>query len=192
MIRIQDFRTNSPIPGRDMKYVPPGVESWQITDEGFASKKCKDLLKTLPFDQLVASRNCHTEKFLYHQDKLKDLCWYLPNPSDREIMKGVFTTLISGVFPKPYNYYATFVALVGQYGLFMIDNYFDMQDHARLMTWHASLADACNEIILNRKAFKRFYREGGFRKSSSSVGSLAWRGGGSFDAMGRIRPSRNF
>lgn len=137
---------------KECKWVPKGVPSRDVDENGMISETAKARLRTISFEQLVASRNLHQEKFFQHRDEIAYLCLNCTDFTCQDAAKALFFGLIAGwATPLSFNYWAAFIAAAGVYGIKLIDTYFEMEEHSKMMNWHGSITNACNEIIYNRK-----------------------------------------
>lgn len=138
----------------EVKFIPPKVPHNHVTDEGLPSSYAIDLIKRTNQKAAYAGLHHHAEKAGQHQDKLHDMCWYLPKISDTDKAKLAFTSAFAGAATLSCNavaIVAVFIAVAHQYGLNVIQEWNDMVYEANMYKWHAAVAQAyANHINENR------------------------------------------
>lgn len=132
----------------ECKFVPPGTPSNYINEDGTLSKVCLKIVESTDKNIAYQSLKAHREKGEEHYSEAKSICWYLPKLSEREKAKMVFLSVIAA-FPGPLHLkaVAATIALLGQYGICCIDEYYDIDFNMAMSRYHFMLADAFRDHI---------------------------------------------
>ena len=133
-----------------VKFVPPGTPSHYINENGTLSKACLNRIQSTDKNTAHQSLKLHMEKGEECFREAQKICWYLPKLSEREKAKMVFTTVLAA-FPGPLHLkaIAATIALLGQYGICCIDEYYDVDFNMEMAKYHFMLADAFAAHIKN-------------------------------------------
>ena len=134
------------------KFVPPGTPPELINDDDSLSKLMLKLMKSTDKNTAKQSLRLHKEKGLYYYKEAKNICWYFPNLTQRDKLKMAFTTTIT-VMPGPIHV-KTIMAistLLLQYGLHVIDGFYEIEFNLNMSKYHYRMAEAFKEHIKNKE-----------------------------------------
>jgi hypothetical protein len=76
---------------QDFKFVPKGVPSSHVNEDGTPSLEAVRLIKATSRANAYRGLNHHANKTQEHEDALYNLCWYLPEATTCEKAKLAFT-----------------------------------------------------------------------------------------------------
>ncbi len=130
------------------KFVPPGTPSNYINADDSLSEKCLQKVKSTSREIAYDSLAMHKEKGEEYYNTAKEICWYLPNVSDREQAKIAFTAVVA-LFPGPIHYrlVAATGAMLAQYGICCIDAFYDVDFNMNMSKFHFRLVNAFHDHI---------------------------------------------
>lgn len=130
------------------KFVPPGTPDEFINDDNSLSKEVLKIIKSTDKITAKQSLRLHKEKGLHYYKEAKKICWYFPNLSQRDKLKMAFTTTIVAI-PGPIHV-KTIMAisnLLLQYGLHIIDGFYEIEFNLNMSEYHYRMAEAFKDHI---------------------------------------------
>lgn len=132
----------------ECKFVPPGTPPEFINDDNSLSKAVLKIIISTDKNTAKQSLKLHKEKGLHYYKEAKNICWYFPNLSQRDKLKMAFTTTIAAI-PGPIHV-KTIMAistLLLQYGLHVIDGFYDIEFNLNMSEYHYRMAEAFKDHI---------------------------------------------
>lgn len=133
---------------QELKFVPPGVPEEHINRDDSLSDVAIELIWNTTKEEAYWSKNLHLKKAKQYYNEAKDLCWYCPRISDREKAKMVFTSAMAAV-PGPISvkFVASFLCLATQYGVNMIDEWFEIKFAMNMCNYHLRVVKQYDKYI---------------------------------------------
>ena len=134
----------------DCKFVPPGTPSSYINDDDSLSETVLKIVNNTGETCALQSYRLHKEHAHDYYKKVKEFCWYYPDIPMREKLKSIFLSAAAAI-PGPVQT-KTLVALLAaftQYGVYCIDNYYEMEFNANMAKFHFQMVSAFRKHIRN-------------------------------------------
>lgn len=133
------------------RFVPPGTPDNFINKDGTLSDVVLKQIQATNDVLAYNSLSLHKEKAEKYYLEARDMCWYLPNLSERDKAKMAFTTVLA-MLPGPITHkvIAAIIAMAGQYGLSCIDEWHDIEFKMNMSRYHYMVADAFQKHINNK------------------------------------------